>query len=788
MVMKKLDVRLMRLIGHSKGQFFSISIMVILALTTYVSFNMIADNLYNSIYSYYDKTNFAHLFIDVVRVPQTAIERLYSIDGVVSVQGRISEDVPLRVANPEEKVRVRIVSLPNNSNPINKLYTLKGLNLQYDDSKDTAVLQQFSDARGIQIGDIICPFINGREYDLNVKSIVGSPEYIYLMENDQSLLPAPEKFGVLYVTEDFAQSALGYQGSYNQIMVKIDPSKMNHIDSIVDDIKDQLDKYGVKSITKRENQLSHSMLMQEVQQLDNMSSTITFMFLVVAAIIINIMLSRIVKSDRMSIGVIKAIGYSNFSILMHYTKFAILIGVLGSVIGVGLSIPVASAFTNMYILYFNIPLFEMRIFPQYFIYGIMLTSVFCIASGLIGARSVMKILPATAMKPESPKAGHRIWMEQIKFIWNKLSFSWKMVIRNILRKKKRAAFLILGIALTYGITIVPIYLSTVWNEIFTKQYGEFQTMDYNVDFSTPSNMNAVREVKELIDVNQIEPKTEIPFELSKGWKKKAISVIGLENDTQFYHFKTPAGKEIPLPKDGILLAERLADTLNAKVGDQILMKSYLPGGKDTYIEVKGIVEQYLGTNAYMSIYTINKHINEKGLITGVIFNSTDDVVPKLRDIKNIRQVQSILDMKNSFLEFMDTMIYSVGVMMIFGGILGFAIVYNVNITSISERKMELSSLRVLGFDKKELYRMISRENFIVTILGILLGMPLGFSMCKAMINSLTMEMVTIPLIIEKSSYAITAIITFSFVVIAQLATIRKIYQLNFLDALKNRMS
>ncbi|PKM50358.1 MAG: peptide ABC transporter permease [Firmicutes bacterium HGW-Firmicutes-7] len=785
--MKRLDVRLLRLIKHSKGQFFSISIMVIIALTIYISFNMVADNLYNSIYHYYEETNFSDVFIEVVRVPKTAIDKLYTIEGIESAQGRISADVPLRVEDPEEKVRVRIVSVPNEDKIINNLYKIEGKDLQVD-SKKTAVLQQFSDARGIVLEDRVRPYIAGREYPLEVISIVGSPEYIYLMENEQSLIPAPEKFGILYVTEDFAQSALGYQGSYNEIMVKINPEYYNSVDNIVDDIEDQLDRYGVKSIVKREDQLSHSMMMQEVEQLEAMATSITLLFLIVAAIIINIMLSRIVKNDRMSIGVMKALGYNNISILMHYTKFSLAIGLLGSIIGIVLSIPLSAAFTNLYIFYMNIPMFEMTLYEKYFIYGIVLTSVFCIISGLIGARSVLKILPASAMQPEIPKAGHRIWLEQIKFIWNRISFSWKMVIRNIFRKKKRAIFLILGIALTYSITMVPIFMSSVWGNVFMIQYGKYQTMGYNIDFTIPMNDSVIREISQLIDVDSIEPKTEIPFELRNGWKKKAVSVIALPENTSFYYFESMSGQELKLPTNGILLSDRLAKAIGASVGDDILMKSFLPDGDDTYINVKGVVEQYLGTNAYMTIDTMNELIGEKGLITGVLLNSKDDVVTKLKDVKNVKQVQSVEDMKNSFLEFMDMMIYSVGVMMIFGGILGFAIVYNVNVISISERVMEFSSLRVLGFDKREIYKMVSRENGIMAFFGILIGMPLGYSMCKGMIASLAMDMVTIPLIIENSSYVITAIATLSFVIIAQLATVRKIYRLNFLDALKNRIS
>ncbi len=784
--MKKLDVRLFRLIKNTKGQFISLTVMVVLALTIYVSFSMVADNLNDSIFQYYEATNFGDILVEVTRIPKIAVDKLHSIEGIERAEGRVSQDVSLRVEDPNEKVRVRVISLPTEKG-LNSTYTLEG-GVITDNSKAALVLQQFSDAREIKIGDKIVPYIAGREYPLDVVGIVGSPEYIYLMENEQALLPAPEKFGVIYVTEDFAQSALDYQGSYNEVMIKIKDEYSDQIDSIVDEIEDALNRYGVRRTVKRKDQLSHSMMMQEVEQLETMATAITLLFLLVAAVIINVMLSRIVKNDRMSIGVMKALGYNNFSILAHYTKFSVMIGLVGSIVGILLSIPLSGAFTNLYILYMNIPMFEMKVYTIYFIYGIFLTSVFCVLSGLMGARSVLKILPADSMRPEAPKLGGRIWLEKFKFIWNNISFSEKMVIRNILRNKKRALFLILGIALTYSITMLPAFISSVWTNLFVLQYGEFQTMDYNIDFVGAMNHNALKELSQMIEVDHIEPKIEIPLELKNGWKKKAVGVIGIPKDTSFYHFKDPRGNLINLPSSGIILSENLANSLGVHIGDEIIIKNFLPDKEDKSILVKGVTQQYLGSNAYMDIEAMNDLLGEKRIITGAIINARDEVVPKLQNVKNIRQVQSVQDMKNSFLEFMDMIIYSAGVFMLFGGILGFAIVYNITIISISERTMEFSSLRVMGFDKKEIYKMITKENSVMAVLGVLIGMPIGYSMCQGIASSLSTDLYTIPLVIEPMSYVSTAIVTIFFVAIAQLATIRKIYHLNFMEALKNRIS
>lgn len=787
MVMKKLDLRLIRAIKNSKGQFISITVTIIVAIVIFISFSMVADKLGNSIDRYYEVTNFSDISARVSKIPAAAIEDLLSIGGIEDVQGRIVADVPLRVEDPDEKVTVRLVSVPPEDESINKLYTIEGEDIG-DNIYSAAVLQQFFVGRDMRFGDVITPYIAGKTYPLEVVGEVGSPEYIYLMENEQEILPDEKGFGVVYVAEEFAQSTLGFQGSYNDIVIKVSDTHQSKIDSIVDQLEDELERYGVSSVIKREDQLSHSVMMQEVDSLGVMSTAMTVVFLFVAAIIISIMLSRLVRKDRMAIGVMKGLGYTDFQVLHHYVKYSILIGLIGSLVGILISIPVSVSLVKLYIQYMNVPVLDTSMDPMYFVYGISLTIAFCVAAGLFGSRSVMSITPADAMRPEAPKAGKRIWLEGLKSVWKRISFSWKMVIRSISRTKRRAVFLVIGIALTYAITMLPVYMSTIWNTLLDRQYGELQRMDYSIDFTTPMSTNVMLDIKQLAEVDEIEPKVEMPLQIKNGWRKKTISVVAVPTDTVMYDFRDTQRNDVILPEEGIFLSEILARGLGVNVGDHVDVKSFIPGIDEKQLEVKGIVEQYLGANAYMNIDQMYKVIEEKGIATGAFVLTDGDITGDLKDVKNIRMVQSVGDMQEAMVEYMDMIIASMGTMMLFGGILGFAIVYNITTVSINERIMEFSSLRVMGFEKKEIFRMITRENALMTMFGIILGIPIGYGMIKAMETSISTDIYTIPAIILPSTYIIALIATLIFVAIAQYATYRKIRHLNFIDALKNRVS
>jgi len=279
-------------------------------------------------------------------------------------------------------------------------------------------------------------------------------------------------------------------------------------------------------------------------------------------------------------------------------------------------------------------------------------------------------MPADSMRPEAPKTGKRILLERITFLWRYVPFSWKMVIRNIFRNKRRFAFLVLGLALAYGINVVPLYMTHSMVSMFELQYGEYQKMDYTVNFAQPLNKGIITDLSRLIEAKKIEPRLEYPFELANGWRKKSVSIIGVPQQTAFYKFEDKDNNLVKLPDKGIFITEAIAKLLNVKEGEEIVVKSFLPGKEDVSLRVTSIVKQYLGANAYMNIETMQALLLDKQMITGVSVASEDNLKEKLKDVKNISAVSSIGDIKQSFVDYLDTMNLAIGFYMLFGGILG----------------------------------------------------------------------------------------------------------------------
>lgn len=780
--MKKLDKRLFRMIKNTKGQFIAVLAIIITGIFVFTAVSNSAKNLNDSINDYYTETNFADIFVKGTSLPEKLESQLAGTNDIKEAEARIVFDTKLITDNDDENVDVRVVSVDKYENKINELFMKAGKrNLT---EKDVILIEQFAVARNINVGDEIKIKINGRQVSLNVSGIATSSEYVYMMENEQTMLPDPEHFGVIYLEENYLRKIYSSKGSFNEILLTVN-NEVN-IDKTADYLEDNLEKYGVLRVVKKADQLSNSMLSQEISGLEMMSKSIPIVFLVFAGIMLSTMLSRIVKKDRTSIGVLKAIGCTDEEIVVHYLKYAALVGIIGGLLGSIIGTALSGIMTNYYLVFFSIPMLTVKVYYYRIFISVMLSLLFCVVSGFWGVRGIIKINPAESMKPEAPKKGKRLFVENIKILWNHLPFSWKIVVRNIFREKKKFVFIGAAVAITCGMMIMTTWMIDIIDVLFNRHYSEFSKVQYNVSFDSFKDDSVVNEFEETLSVKDMEGRIEIPFEIENGRYSKIVNVIGLKDDTVFYGFRDEKNNKVQVPSEGILISSNLATSLKADVGDKILLNNFV-SDNDGYVTVKGIINQSLGINGYMNIDYLREKFLDKGIINGVYINSDEDVPNKLDDMKNIT-VQSQSDMKMAFEEFTTITAMSMGFMVVFSGLLGFVIVYSMTLMSINERTLEFSSLRVMGFSKKEIFKMLVRENMIMTVLGIISGIPVGLWLVNYLGDSFTTDIYTMKEPVNPKSIYISIVLTIIFIILAQLMTYAKIHKLDFMQALKNRIS
>lgn len=780
--MKKLDKRLFRMIKITKGQYIAVLAIIVTGIFVFTAVSNSAINLKDTIDDYYEETNFADIFVKGSGIPEKLEKELTGAHDIVEAEARIVFDTTFITDDKDENVNVRVVSVDKYENKISKLFMKSGKRTLTEN--DIIIIEQFAKARNINIGDEVKIKINGRQYEFRVSGIASSSEYVYMMENEQTLLPDPENFGVVFLEESYLRKVYSSRGNFNEILLKVNNAE--NIEKTADYLEDSLDKYGVTRAVKKSDQLSNSMLSQEISGLEMMSKSIPVVFLVFAGIMLATMLSRIVKKDRTSIGVLKALGFTDAEIVIHYLKYAASVGIIGGLLGSVIGTALSGAMTNLYLEFFNIPMLTVKVYYYRIFISLLLSLLFCIISGFWGVRGIIKINPAESMKPEAPKKGKRIFIENIKFIWSHVPFSWKIIIRNIFREKKKFAFIGAAVAITCGMMIMTIWMIDIIDVMFNRHYNEFMKVQYNISFNGFMNENVIKQFAELVSVKDMEGRIEVPFEIENGRESKIVNVIGLEKDTAFYGFRDMNGNRLKLPAEGALVSSNLANSLNIKVGDEILLNSFI-SDDDAYVTVKGIINQALGINAYMNIDYLNSKFLDKGIINGVYINSDEDVANKLDEMKNVT-VMSQSDMKEAFDEFTTLTAVSMGFMVVFSGLLGFIIVYSMTLMSINERTLEFSSLRVMGFSKKEIFNMLVRENMIMTVIGIMAGVPVGLWLVGYMAKTFTTDVYTMNEPVNTNNLVVSIIMTIVFIILAQLMTYAKLHKLDFMQALKNRIS
>lgn len=783
--MKKTDKMLFRMIGNSKGQFAAVVTIITAGIAVFIALSMSAVNMDNTVKDYYSSCNFADLYVIAENIPLQKVKELEAINGIGLAEGRIVLEAPVVTENPKERVNVKLISSKGEEDKINKCFLLEGRWLRQG-GKEAMALGQFADARGISPGSKIKVQASGVSYAIDITGITANPEYVYLMESEQALMTDPEKFGVLYVSEALGRQMSGIAGANEVLITYADAADE---DAIIKSLEKQLKNYGLKQIIKKEDQMSCAVVQDEVDQINRMSSSVPFVFIFSAALVLIMMLGRMVKRDRIKIGILKAIGYRNRDIISHYAKYAAAAGAAGGCLGAVVGMASAGGMTRVFLEYFNIPMLRTEFNFSAVIAIVAASCLFCIAAGAFGSRGVTKISPADSMKSESPKAGKRTLLEKAPVIWRRFSFSQKLVVKNIFRNKKRAGFVLMGISLTYAMMLFTTSMPGAIDDMMNTHYLEFQKMEYIASFRSPVNQAAVSDIRHVIDVKHMEGKLEYPFEFENGTRKQVVSIIGLPDNTEFYTFRNASGDIINLSKTGMFIPETLADNLSLRVGDTVKLNTFIPGKNSAYIEIKGIIKQTLGLNAFMDIGYMGEKLMEKNAVNGVYFNSSDDkIYEKLSSVPQVASVMSIEETRDSFVEYMSIMNAAIAFLIVFSGILGFCIVYNATSIIIGEREMEFSALRVLGLSGNEIFKMILNENNLLMVAGIVLGIPIGMSLLSSMSAAVSTDMYRFDMAASPGAIAGAALFTAVFVYFAQLATYQKIRKLDLLAALKNRMN
>ncbi|TWH59428.1 putative ABC transport system permease protein [Desulfitobacterium sp. LBE] len=785
--------KLFREIQANKGVYLACIVVIIIGLLSYTSMSIVLENLVRSQSKFYEDTHFADGFVKVTAYPESQVKKLAQLEGIAHVEGRIVKDARLFEEQSDSNRSLRLVSMGFETPPeLNQVLLFSG-RFPVDNSLEILVDPKFFAANKLALGDQLTLILEGKRSTFTVVGTAQSPEFIYAMRSAQDLYPDPQTFGMAYLPYTSLKTLVKESSQVNDIVFSLEP------DTKFEDVKElletELKPHGLQSIFPRKDQTSHAILEGELNSLRGMAQALPMVFLGVSSIILYTMLRRLIEQQRGSIGTLKAFGFTNQEIVLHYLSYPLLVGgvggLLGGLAGIALSFPL----TSLYEEFFALPGLASTFSWKYLFLGTALSLIFSLLSGLKGSLDILRLDPAEAMRPAAPGSAKKTPLEKLPRLWRAFTSQTQMGIRNVFRAPVRSAFTVVGMAVVFSLMSVSWSMENMIDKLTTFQFQQVQTYDVKISLNSPASARPLQHsLAHEPGITELEPLLEVPATLQHQWHKKEVAVLGISPDSTLYHVLDQKGNKVPLPRDGILISQRLAHLLQVEVGDSIQVKSpysrELIAEQEQMLMVRGIIPQYVGLNAFMEIGALQDYLQQGEIATAMLIGMNENDVSalksKYRDAGQVGSIESAKESLAKIEEMMGTYGFTIYFLAILAGIAGFALIYNSSIISLSERQRELASLRVLGLTPREVLKVITSEQWLLTLLGILLGIPLSYALSEVMGQSLSSDLFALPTGVPFSALIGAVLGTALSVWFAQTRAHRKIIAMPFVEILATK--
>lgn len=786
--MTALNQKLLRDLWHMRGMAAAIALVVVCGISTYVMSVSTLDSMTTTLEEFYQDYHFAELFASAKRAPDNTITRIEEIDGVNVVESRVVAAASIDIEGYDQPAQGQLISLPDEGGALlNQLYLVEGRSVSPYTDDEVVVSDAFAEAHAFVPGDQLRAIINGRRKQLTIVGIARSPEYIYQIAPGQ-LIPDFERFGILWMGRTPLSTAFDMEGAFNDVSMTL--NKNANVDAITDQIDLILKPYGGLGAYGRELQSSHFYLTEELKGLGTMATIFPIIFLGVAAFLLNIVINRLIQTQREQIAVLKAFGYSNVQIGGHFLKLVACIASVGVVIGIVLGVYFGKGLSGIYMEFYRFPFLTYRLSPATIISAFGISSVAALGGALLAVRKAAMLPPAEAMRPEPPASYRESLVERLG-LQRWLTQPSRMIIRHLGRHPVKSSFAVIGIAFACALMLMGRFLTGVIGEVMNIQYNFAQRDDVTITFFEPTSRSALYNLESLPGVYRGEPFRSAPVILRNANHEYRMAIQGIEPDGDLFRLINTDLEVIDLPEDGVLIPGILGSILSAAEGDTLSVEVLEGGRQMREVVVAGFVEQYIGVGAYMNLNALNRLLNEGPAISGAYLAVDNEAVTavfdELKEVPRVAGVTSKAQVLADFNESMgQSMLAMAFVFVLFAMAIAFAVIYNTARISLSERSRELASLRILGFTRGEIAYILLGELALLTLIAIPVGFLIGAGLSYYITVALQTELLRYPFMMTSNSYALSAIVILVSAVISGLIVRRKLYRLDLISVLKTR--
>ncbi len=786
--MKTINRKILRNLWGMKGQALAIALVIASGIATFIMSISTMQSLKLTQATFYRNYHFSEVFATMKRAPESLRFRIQEIPGVEIVETRVIAAVNIDIKDFPDPATGHLISVPDNGESLlNDLYLRQGRLVDPLRDDEVVIGEAFAEAHGFVPGDKLAVIINGKRKDLVIVGIVLSPEHIYQMPPGAAF-PDFERYGVMWMGRTPVSTAYNMEGAFNDVTLTL--SQGANINNIIDRLDELIEPYGGLGAYGRKDQLSHRYLSEEFKGLEQMALMFPIIFLGVAAFLLNVVISRLINIQREEIAALKAFGYSNIDIGLHFVKLILLIVLIGGIVGIAGGGWLGKWMSTIYMEFYRFPFLKYELRPEVAIIAALVSAAAAILGTIFSVRKAAMLPPAQAMRPEPPATYKESIIERMG-LKQLFSQPTRMIIRHIGRRPLKSFLSVTGIAFACAIMMVGSFQEDAIDYMVDVEFGLSQREDLAITFVEPVSRKALYEIQSLKGVDYGEVFRSVHARIRFQHRSYLLAIQGIESGGDLKRILDSELKPITLPGSGIVLTDYLADMLGVTVGD-FLTVEVLEGKRPVLnVPVMSLVSQYMGVSAYMELSALNRLMQEGNIISGVYLAADSalqaDIFAKLKKIPRIAGTEVQEKAISSFYETMgETILIFTFINTLLAGTIAFGVVYNSARIALSERSRELASLRVLGFTRAEISYILLGELGILTFAAIPFGFLIGRGMCAFIAENMKTDLFRIPLVLEADTYAFAAIIVLVSACISSLLVRRKLDHLDLVAVLKTK--
>ena len=735
---------------------------------------------------YYTEYRFGDVFASVKRAPESLRARMASIPGVGTVETRVIFGATLDVPGLSEPATGQIVSVPPIRRPMPNDLVIRAGRYPSGDG-EALVSETFARSNGLAPGDSIGAVINGRWRRLGLSGVATSPEYVYEM-GAGGFMVDNRRFGVLWMSRDALERAAGMDGAFNNVTLLLAPgAKEAEVITALDRV---LAPYGNTGAHGRRDQVSNAVIADELHQLRAIGVVFPLFFVLTSAFLLNIVLSRLIATQRDEIAALKAFGYTDAEVGRHYLGFAMAAIAVGAVFGLFGGTWLGARYTGLYARVFRFPTLTHQNDWIAAAVAIAVSGGAALVGALGAVMRAVRVPPADALRPESPARYRPLLLERLG-LGAHVPTSARMVLRTLERRPWRTVASIVGVGLAGALMVAGLAPWDAVKRLMELQFERIQREDVTVAFVEPKPARTARELGSLRGVLVAEPFRSTPVRLRRGARWRKTQLLGLEPAGELRGLFDMQGHRHAIPPDGMVLPVSIAQALGATAGDTVDVELTEQGGVSRPVVVAATLDEMIGASAYLERRMLNRLLREGDVASGAYLavdeSAQSAVYARLKRLPGVAGTSSRAAMLENFRKTMaENIKTSVGIIVFAACVIAAGVIYNQARISLSERGRELASLRVLGFTRGEVRTMLFGEQAIVTALGIPLSYVIG-SLCAAWLMKLFQaERHRFPTVVHTSTYAIATIVVLVAAIGAGLAIRRRLDALDLVAVLKTR--